>query len=269
MFQYAVAKALARRLGCPFRLHVPLIRIHKDRPFELPCFAARIPLARLPDFRAFTGGVLSWPFLRRRRHPQVRQEQGHYFEASLLRARAPLYLEGYWQSEKYFREYRDELLEDFTFRTAPIGSNLATKKQIEESQSVAIHVRRGDYVSNPGTNAHHGALALPYYEPAIRYLSERVRDPLFFVFSDDIGWAREHLGPLARCVFVDHNKNAGSEDLRLMSACKHQIIANSSFSWWAAWLNKNPSKLVVTPRNWLNKPAHTFEDIYPAGCVRI
>jgi len=91
------------------------------------------------------------------------------------------------------------------------------------------------------------------------------RNPRFFVFSDDIPWAREHLGRLGTCVFVDQNSGAASEDLRLMAACKHQIIANSSFSWWAAWLNTNPNKMVVAPKNWLTKPPHTFQDVFAAG----
>jgi len=209
--------------------------------------------------------MLSWPLLRLGLHPQVRQERGHNFDASLMMAQPPLYLEGYWQSEKYFREARDELLQDFSWRTAPAGRNIATLEQIEGSESIAVHVRRGDYVSNPGTTAHHGVLGLPYYEAAMHLAAQRSRNPIFFVFSDDIPWAREPLARLGTCVFVDQNSGAASEDLRLMSACKHQIIANSSFSWWAAWLNTNPNKMVVAPKNWLAKPPDTFKDVFAAG----
>lgn len=264
MFQYATAKALARRHGCPFALYVPRVRMHADRPFALDCFAAP-PLARLTDFQSFKWGMLSWPLLRLGLHPQVWQERGHNFDASLMLAQPPLYLEGYWQSEKYFREARYELLQDFSWRTAPAERNLATLEQIEESESIAVHVRRGDYVSNPGTSAHHGVLGLPYYEAAMHLAAQNSRNPIFFVFSDDIPWARDRLGRLGTCVFVDQNSGAASEDLRLMSACKHQIIANSSFSWWAAWLNTNPTKRVVAPKNWLAKPADTFKDVFAAG----
>ena len=102
-------------------------------------------------------------------------------------------------------------------------------------------------------------------QAAMRLAAQNSRNPIFFVFSDDIPWAREPLGRLGTCVFVDQNSGAASEDLRLMSACKHQIIANSSFSWWAAWLNTNPNKMVVAPRNWLAKPADTFRDVFAAG----
>ena len=265
MFQYATAKALARRHRCPFALYVPRLKRHPDRPFALDCFTARVPLARLTDFQSFKWGLLSLPFLRRRLHPQVREERGHNFDASLVLAQPPLYLDGYWQSEMYFRDMRDELLQDFSWSTAPAERNLATLEQIEESESIAVHVRRGDYVSNPGATAHHGVLGLPYYEAAMHLAAQRSRNPLFFIFSDDIPWARDQLGRLGTCVFVDQNSGAASEDLRLMSACKHQIIANSSFSWWAAWLNKNPDKMVVAPKNWLTKPPNTFNDVFAAG----
>lgn len=265
MFQYATAKALARRHGCSFALYVPRLRTHADRPFALDCFAAPLPLARLTDFQSFKGGFLSWPLLRQGLHPQVWRERGHNFDASLILAQPPLYLDGYWQTEKYFCETRKELLQDFSWRTALTERNLATLEQIEECESIAVHVRRGDYVSNPATTAHHGVLGLPYYEAAMHLAVQRTRNPLFFVFSDDIPWARDQLGRLGTCVFVDQNAGAASEDLRLMSACKHQIIANSSFSWWAAWLNTNASKLVVAPRNWLAKPPNTFSDVFAAG----
>lgn len=268
MFQYAVARAMSLRLGSPFRLHVPRLQVNEDRPFELQCFRADMPIAGIRDFSAFTGGVLAIPLLRKRRHPQAIVEQGHNFDPRVVEARPPIYLDGYFQTERYFVEHRETLLADFTFATPPTGRNAELLAEIASCESVAIHVRRGDYVAKPHVQAHHGVTPLSYYEAAIAHINERVRDPRFFVFSDDAAWTKQHLAVLGPATFVDHNA-AGFEDLRLLSACKHQVIANSSFSWWGAWLNHNPAKHVVAPRQWINKPPAEFADVYPAGTHRI
>jgi hypothetical protein len=264
MFQYATAKSLARRLGCEFRVHAPRTFTRGDRPYELDCFGGEIPRARLREFHQFRGGVLAWPLLRKRRHPQVRQESGHNFEPSLFAVKSPVYLEGYWQSDKYFQDDRDAILRDFTF-VNPLPERLRTiAADISGTSSVALHVRRGDYVGN----SHHDTVGLAYYRAAIEHITASVPNARFFAFSDDLAWVRANLAPNISCILVEDTRS-GPEDLRLMSSCNHQIIANSSFSWWGAWLNRNPNKIVVAPARWLNKPAHLFEDIYPEGCVRI
>lgn len=264
MFQYATAKSLARRLGSDFRVHAPRTFRRGDRPYELDCFGTEIPRAGLRDFRHFRGNVVAYPLLRKRRHPQVHQESGHNFEPSLFSLKPPVYLEGYWQSEKYFKDDREAILHDFTF-VNPLPERLrAVAADIAGSTSVALHVRRGDYVGN----SHHDTVGLDYYKAAIAHLTARVPDARFFAFSDDLAWVRANLAPNISCILVEDTRS-GPEDLRLMSSCKHQIIANSSFSWWAAWLNRNPNKTVVAPARWVNKPAHEFEDIYPEGAVRL
>jgi hypothetical protein len=128
---------------------------------------------------------------------------------------------------------------------------------------VSLHVRRGDY-----TLAAEGKIALPlsYYASAIAYCQARLEDPTFFVFSDDMEFARANLPGNPRAVFVDHNDDASShEDLRLMSACRHHIIANSSFSWWGAWLNPRADKIVYAPKYWLLNRDSYFPDLFPAS----
>src|SRR5262245_51029026 len=121
MFQYAVARALAERTGSPFRLHVPKLRVHRDRMFELGCFALDAPLATLGDFVAFKGGPFAIPLLRRRKHPQAIIERGHNFDPAVLVARPPVYLDGYFQSEKYFAALAGKLRQAFSFTTPPTG----------------------------------------------------------------------------------------------------------------------------------------------------
>jgi hypothetical protein len=132
-----------------------------------------------------------------------------------------------------------------------------------------MHVRRGDYASNPKTGATHGLCSLDYYEEAIRYISERVEQPIFFIFSDDINWVKCNLKVDFPCQYVDHNKSMESfNDMRLMSLCQHHIIANSSFSWWGAWLNPGQKKIVIAPRRWFLN-SNNVEDLYPASWVRL
>ena len=132
------------------------------------------------------------------------------------------------------------------------------------SQSVSLHIRRGDYASNPVTQSFHGTLQMGYYTRAMRHLAERIEDPHLYVFSDDPEWARGNLQSEYPTEFVIHNDvDRNYEDLRLMSSCKHHIIANSTFSWWAAWLCSNPEKLVFAPRKWFEGSNNDTRDLIP------
>lgn len=133
-------------------------------------------------------------------------------------------------------------------------------RKIQSTNSVALHVRRGDYVSNKETSAFHGVCSTAYYQDAIAYLARKRSDLYFFIFSDDISWVKENLVINEFPVdYVEHNTNLAHEDLRLMYFCKNNIIANSSFSWWGAWLNNHPDKIVIAPEKWNNIPGNNTE----------
>ncbi len=177
----------------------------------------------------------------------------------------PNYLMGYWQSERYFADVAQTIRTDFTFRQPMIGRNHELVEEIGAVNAVSLHVRRGDYANNLRTKATHGVCPLDYYEAAIRYIAERVEAPHYFVFSDDMEWVRANLRIQLPCSYVDHNQGAESyNDMRLMSLCKHHIIANSSFSWWGAWLNPCDDKVVVAPKNWFANSNDT-KDLLPFG----
>jgi hypothetical protein len=136
---------------------------------------------------------------------------------------------------------------------APSKQNQNTLRQIIGTNSVSLHIRRGDYVSSAINQRIYGTCDLDYYERAIKIISTKVSDPIFYIFSDDIDWAKKHLQSEGQYIFVDwNNAETNYEDLRLMYHCKHNIIANSSFSWWGAWLNQNPHKLVIAPAKRFN-----------------
>lgn len=277
MFQYAAGRALSLRLSDLFRLDVSGFdgyRLHHG--FELTrVFSCTPEIATGEEIRQ----LLGWRALRIARRVLMRPSLSMLHGASLVvepnfhywpgikQVSHSAYLVGYWQSEKYFIDAAETIRADFTFRHPLSGKNSQLANKIGQTMAVSLHVRRGDYASNPATKATHGLCSLEYYRAAILHIAERLEQPEFFIFSDDIAWVKENLKIDFPCWYVDHNQGAESyNDMRLMSLCKHHIIANSSFSWWGAWLNTNADKTVVAPKKWFANDTNV-EDLYPSGWV--
>jgi hypothetical protein len=196
-------------------------------------------------------------------------EKNYNFDPDILNLKNNVYLDGYWQSDKYFSDIETIIRNDFSFRDEPTETNRRMLDHISSCESVSVHIRRGDYVTLPEANAFHGLCSLSYYQSAVGLLAGQLEKPVFFVFSDDIAWAKENLTFGFKAHFMDHNgPERGDEDLRLMSACHHHIIANSSFSWWGAWLCANPEKIVCAPRKWFNKDIDTPDNL-PASWLKL
>lgn len=162
-----------------------------------------------------------------------------------------IYLDGWFANEHYFKEIRNDLLNEFSLREKLDKKNISILQKICELNSVSVHFRRGDYAKGIH-NSYFKLLDYEYYNEAVKYISQRISNPCFFVFSDDIKWAEENIKFPSKTYFIDNNEEAEYKDLYLMRCCKHQIIANSTFSWWAAWLNNFPEKIVVAPNIWYN-----------------
>lgn len=162
------------------------------------------------------------------------------------------YYDGYWQNEKNFEHIRSKVLEAYTFPEYTDERNVVLANRLLSKNSVSCHIRRGDYLKEPNM-----CVCTPnYYTRAITEMNERVAPDLYCVFSDDIQWCKENiqelLGGDKEIIFVDWNKGENSYcDMQLMSLCKHNIIANSSFSWWGAWLNQNSDKVIMAPEKWM------------------
>jgi hypothetical protein len=179
------------------------------------------------------------------------------------------YLHGYWQSEKYFKSFESSIRSDFQFRLPLDSRNDFLSNEIQNSLSVSVHIRRGDYLSNYRTRKIMHVCDIGYYQRAIHYLSEQLKDPVFFIFSDDMMWVKGNLTVPGKMNLIEHNLGKESyRDMQLMSLCKHNIIANSSFSWWGAWLNMNPYKLVVAPRKWFVNN-NNDQDLVPSKWARL
>ncbi|WP_126455392.1 alpha-1,2-fucosyltransferase [Sulfuriflexus mobilis] len=279
MFQYAAGRALSLVRGQPLLLDVTGFAgygLHQG--FELQrVFDCPIGIATEEDVR----GILGWQFsagIRRivarpgmaafRRKGFIVEPHFHYWP-EIKNVPRDCYLLGYWQSERYFRAATADIRADFSFKSPLVNRNAETAAQIDQVNAISLHMRRGDYVNNPKTSATHGLCSLDYYQAAIKFVSERVEEPFFFIFSDDIAWVKANLKLDFPCQYVDHNHGAESfNDMHLMSLCQHHIIANSSFSWWGAWLNSDPKKIVLAPKKWFaNK--NNIKDLFPPGWVSL
>ncbi len=198
------------------------------------------------------------------------RERSFRFDPKILKLKRDVHLHGYWQSEKYFRDIRETILEDFTF-TPPLNSrNQKILEKIKKTNSVSVHVRRGDYVMDPKTHEFHGVCGPDYYQKAVKVVSKKVENPTFYFFSDDIRWVEKNLKTKVENTYVDWNTGEKSfVDMQLMSSCKHHILANSSFSWWGAWLNRNKDKMVVAPKQWFQDPSMDTRDLIPEGWLTV
>lgn len=281
MFQYAAARRLAA-------VHSTSVRIDTSWYDNIPVGATprtyELHKLQITGTRASrwetigTDGVRSTSrhqvpvALYRKVRPRYRfvSERHFHFDPEILDLRNNVCLFGYWMSEKYFADAAEIIRREFGFRDPPSPKNEKYAQRMRESDSVAIHVRRADYTMDPTVKANQGLCGVEYYRRALDLVRERLPDPCIFVFSDDLDWARDNLPIGDDAEFVSHNRGATShEDLRLMSHARHNIIANSSFSWWGAWLNDNETKLVLAPERWMHNRSFDTRDVLPAGWTRV
>jgi len=190
-------------------------------------------------------------------------EQKFYYEARVLDLanRPEMYFRGHWQDQLYFQaELSNEVLKAFTFVFPENDHTTAYRLKIQRCEAVSIHVRRGDYYSNPKYASILGGICTEdYYKRAIQEIEKTVEKPTYFIFSNDRNWVTENCRFLEGRDFVVVAGNSGREsvlDMKLMAQCRHNIIANSSFSWWGAWLNRNPNKIVIGPTRWFKNDLH-------------
>jgi hypothetical protein len=287
MFQYAAGRSLQVQTGLPLLLDTSILdyglvgKGYTKRAYEIGLFqnvkaerysrpifqigegynkVSAVQFKALKFFDTYFRGFETW------NETQLIQEpQDEPFPKRIK-------LEGYFQSQKYFQDSRSVLLADFEFPVVSDDKNKETIQQIAKSSStVSLHVRRSDYLTAVHKD-NHPVCSVQYYEEALSVLKARVGDVRCVVFSDDIPWAKENLQFLgADGIFVSHNSGSSSyEDMRLMSLCSHNIIANSSFSWWGAWLNRSPEKIVIAPAQWFGSKEKTKNlEITPNEWIRV
>lgn len=284
LFQYAAGRALATLHQVPLKLDLYTYAQHPYRKFELHHFNIDATEASRAEVHRFTGSNPVVRYLNKRenyfRCPGVFAQPHYHFYDDFLLLPSNMYLSGYWQSEKYFSGIAGAIRQQFTPTQALDDRNTAFQKQMKTQASVAVHVRRGDYNSKSYASFF-GTLTEAYYGEAMTQVRKRVGDPVFYFFSDDIPWCKSTFGTTG-AEFISHNTGGDAyKDMLLMSSCQHNIIANSTFSWWGAWLNENPDKVVIAPRQWfrsnfLDKKEPVYasrfyntKDLIPAGWTRL
>lgn len=258
MFQYALGRYLAEKNNTELKLDISDFYKYPDRKFMLDVFNIKAKIASQEEINVL-------------KSKNYVLEKQYTFDDSILNLPDNVYVEGYWQDEKYFKDIKKIIINEFTFEEIPDEKNQEIFDKINASNSVCVHIRRGDYVSSLRTRLNHGLCGINYYKKGIKIIENNVKNPHFFIFSDEPDWARKNLKNIKNFTIVDVNSpETGHEDLRLMMNCKHFIIANSSFSWWGAWLGQDSGKIVVAPKKWFGIISpHRKENPIPPNWIKI
>lgn len=273
MFQYAAGRSLSFRLGVPLCLDLSWFGGQEERQFALSPFQIdarrRSQYPWLPARGLALVSRLSRRWLPRIMGVPVWREPHFYYSRDFAALTSPVFLEGYWQSECYFREIRPLLLQEFALRQPLPPACGALLEEIRNCDAICVHVRRGDYLSNPVAAKVHGTCPVGYYRAGVSELCQGLSQPRCFVFSDDPGWVRASLAFDCPTTVVDANGPDDAHlDLALMAACRHFLIANSSLSWWGAWLGDQSGKKIIAPTNWFLTSDKDTRDLLPESWQR-
>ena len=286
LFEYAAGKSLAYHHGVPLKVDPYYYRLHPNRSVVLDRFHTDYEIATAQEINQLVGRTRVEKFFHKKTHyrycRQAFAQPYYHFYPDFYQLPAHVYLSGYWQSERYFQPYLDTFREQLVPREAPSEANQKLIEEMNTTQSVSLHVRHGDYVAKPSADHFFAPLEETYYRAAITFIRQKISAPRFYVFSDNIEWCRRTFADLESAVFVDHNREAQSYwDLWLIAQCRHHVMANSSFSWWGAWLNKHSDKIVVAPQRWFAadyyrgkhpvypERAYNLKDQLPDGWFRL
>jgi hypothetical protein len=279
LFQYALGKNLAIKNKCKLIIDKSLYASYKLHDYSLEPFNILEDIAKNEDIPVqyrYDNKLIrkSFEYL----DPiiyngKIVKESSNDFDATIIEStyNENVYLDGYWQSEKYFAENSKEIISSLTLKE-PITDEYyqGILKDIEANNAVSLHIRRGSYTL-PQYNGTHGLTALDFYDEAVKHIKLNLDNPKFYIFSDDYDFAKEKFSGLANSVIVKSSADKDYLDIHLMSKCKHNILANSTFSWWGAWLNNNLNKIVIAPKKWYNDPVLNAQtkDLLPDSWIRM
>lgn len=268
MFQYAFGLAVASKLGTQLKLDCSRYQVDKKRLFDLDKFDISASLATDSEIREFTKLNFIEKLLSKCSKKIINEPVPSKYDAEFLNSKDNSYFEGFWQSERYFKSIEKQIRQEYSLKEprGQVFNDMADK--ITKSSSVSIHVRRGDYLLPKHQNIYN-ICSLDYYKEAIRIIKEKIGQVEIFVFSDDPEWVKNNFTQLFPFTLVSNGSFSIPEELTLMSFCKHNIIANSTYSWWAAWLNKNNDKMVISPKKWFVDVRNDELDLIPSTWTKI
>jgi len=286
LFQYAAARSLAMFLDDSFQMDLQVFTNTQNDPFKqkysLKHFNIKeniAPPSKIPIFhhvlklryfnkiryRYFSNSINLW-LSKLLDIPHLLSDPNYVFNDNFFKRSKDIYLDGYWQSPKYFKNIRALLLKEITLKEKMSKRNESLLEEIRDKESVSIHLMRNYYINLPKKilkSIKTYPLPLHYYTNSIAFINKRTNHAHFYIFSDNIEWAKENLKVDENVIFVDHNRTRSHVDFFLMSQCKHNIIANSTFSWWAAWINPYGDKLIIAPQWFKKKFKINTSDLLP------
>ena len=308
MFIYAIGRKLAQMYNTELKMDLRLVLDEKSlianfsskqvtfRKYELDIFNIKKNIATEDELIAIEKEYKEYPYTDNKNIKRILSRLRRYFNIYLIKKKSiirenkiggitteinihkfpdNIYLDGYWNHYKYFNDIEGKLRKEFTFKNVLPEELKPIKILIAQNNSVSINVRRGDYVTAKHAYNIIGYLPLEYYQDAAKYISTKVKNPVFFIFSDDIGWCKENIKLKQKHYFIenDYGDQKYEYDIRLISLCKHNVISNSGFAWWGAWLNSNPDKVVITPEKWFKnqtlQQAHEKDYFVPTKWIKI
>jgi len=270
IFQYSLGRRLATKHQTTLKLDI--LNFEKD-PLRSYClenfniqenFADKNEINKLEKrgWQKIINNLLPYP-----RRSYI-QEKKIFFDENILRTKDNVCLDGYWQSEKYFKDIENIIRAEITLKKELSDEARQIEKNILSTNSISLHIRHGDYLNQKMSKIFE-ICGHDYYSKAIDKITETEKNPTFFIFSDDITWVKNNLSLPRPHTLINRDKKFNDcEELILMNRCKNNIIANSSFSWWGAWLNNNPDKIVIAPKKWF-KDARDIEDLIPSSWIKI
>lgn len=272
MFQYAAGRCLAHLNKTQLKLDLTGFDDYKLRNFDLQSLHTDCRIASETEIKNLLPShnfekALQYLFPKKKR--TYYREKYFHFDETMLSFGNKVYIKGYFQSEKYFLPIKHILQKEFTFKDEVIKRVKGFFDSSGSPSKVSIHIRRGDMKNDPVAADHHGIMPLAYYQKGIEIIRSKISNPHFYFFSDDINWAKENFQHADVSFVSGEISKTHFEDLYLMIQCDHNVIANSSFSWWGAWLNNNPDKIVIAPNKWFNNGPQDTQDLIPSTWIRI
>lgn len=268
LFQYAYARALALRTGQKVYLDVSEYERNSKhvRQYGLCHFRIRLPTMNcgnifpLVNEDKYYMASSQYP----KRFPvKLIREDNCCFKGDFCKLKGFIYVKGWFQNENYFKEFEQNIRKEI-YPKERIRIPKEIRSILGSKNTVSVHIRRGDFKKD------HNVLPVSYYKKAQRYISDLVDKPYYLIFSDDISWVKQNMNFGSRCFFIEDTYFFKDyEELMIMSRCRHNIIANSTFSWWGAWLNPHEEKIVIAPKKWFLRNSKTDTDIVPDGWIKL
>ncbi len=280
MFQYAAGKALATHHKTEFKIDTSGFKEYALHDYVLDHFmitAGEVSESELPSVkeRALPTSRIwrkLYPYVQALRPYHSRRifdEPYYHFNKRFLKLPPNVYIRGYFQSERYFKDIEDIIRKEFVVKQEYGQLDQFLAEKLKTHDVISVHFRRGDYVTNKGINKLYGTPSFEYYEKSIQQIAARCKNPYLFIFSNDSAWVKENFTTQVPKTFISDFSMSNFQELTLMSKCHHNVIANSSFSWWGAWLNQNPSKIVHAPSRWFVTKRWNTKDVIPKNWTQV